>query len=215
MMGAVRAFYKDEARRMVERVNAMTTKTSPVLDALRKEVSRGEFVLKSGRGANWYLDARPVIFGEYGMPAATLMFKRALETFGDFDVVGGPALGGAVLARMADAYGETVAWREAKDHGKPNSIIGNVEGKRLVLLDDVFTTGGTLQRMIRDVVEQGGEIVGIVVLLCRAWVPPEQRMGLDDHRGYCTSERPMVMFERIPFVSLWYPADLDPDLSEG
>jgi orotate phosphoribosyltransferase len=58
--------------------------------------------------------------------------------------------------------------KEAKDHGEGGNMIGaSVRGKRVVILDDVMTSGMAVRMSVDLVHKAGGEVVGVVQLLDR------------------------------------------------
>ena len=94
----------------------------------------------------------------------------------EYDAFAGPVIGadpiiGALLAVSAEAGMEKeglLVRKEAKGHGTKKLVEGNIrEGMRVVILEDVVTTGGSLLKAARAVEEQGGVIAGIFVLVDR------------------------------------------------
>ena len=96
-----------------------------------------------------------------------------------FDVLFGPAYKGipicATVARELEFSGkayENVAYsfnrKEVKDHGEGGTTVGApLKGKRVVVLDDVMTAGTALREAISIIQKQGGNVVGVVLLLTR------------------------------------------------
>jgi orotate phosphoribosyltransferase len=114
---------------------------------------------------------------------------------GKFDVVFGPAYKGIPIAavaamKYASLTGEDVGVafnrKEAKDHGEGGIIIGHPlkkgegdeqEPQRVLLLDDVISTGESKREAVEIVKAQGGEVVGCVIAFDR------QEKGYDDDKG--------------------------------
>ena len=64
--------------------------------------------------------------------------------------------------------------KEAKDHGEGGVMVGApVKGKRVLVLDDVATSGKAIRGAIDNVIREGGEVVGAVLLLDREEVGRE------------------------------------------
>lgn len=97
-----------------------------------------------------------------------------------FDVLFGPAYKGiplcSLVAReLVEVGGEPFGHvsysfnrKEAKDHGEGGSIVGErLEGKRVVIIDDVMTAGTALREAVEIINKQGGNVVGVVLLLTR------------------------------------------------
>src|ERR1700728_2169501 len=96
-----------------------------------------------------------------------------------FDILFGPAYKGiplcaAVVTELAHQGGQfdSVSYsfnrKEAKDHGEGGIIVGApLKGKRVVIIDDVMTAGTALREAVSIIKQQGGTIVGVVLLLTR------------------------------------------------
>jgi orotate phosphoribosyltransferase len=125
----------------------------PALISLVREkaLKFGEFTLASGRSASYYLDCRKVTLDSRG---ARLIAEGMLAQLADDmpDLVGGMAIGadpitGAVvtLAGIRDIRLRGIIIRkEAKQHGTGQFVEGPfVPGERVVLVEDVVTTGGS------------------------------------------------------------------------
>ena len=94
-----------------------------------------------------------------------------------FDVLFGPAYKGIPFASTAAlalfnqhsiSVGFAYDRKEAKDHGEGGSLVGvAVKGKKVVILDDVMTSGKAIRGAIDKVVEAGGQVVGVVQALDR------------------------------------------------
>lgn len=138
----------------------------------------GHFVLKSGRHSDAYLEKFQVLQD----PAATSElcgFWAAVHRDGDgaptVDLVAGPTTGGVILAfETGRQLGTRAIFAEevAADDGRPRREfrrgfqIGRRE--RVLLVDDILTTGGSLLAMIPAVEAAGGEIVECAVLVDRS-----------------------------------------------
>ena len=57
--------------------------------------------------------------------------------------------------------------KEEKNHGEGGKIVGSVEGKKVLILDDVLTAGTALNKSIELVRAMGGEVVSSMVALDR------------------------------------------------
>jgi orotate phosphoribosyltransferase len=124
---------------------------SELFDLLKtKALSRGKFILSSGKESNFYLDARLVTLSAAGAYlTARIMLDMIKDE--DIDAIGGPTLGadpmvGAIasLSHQAGRPINTFIIRKApKPHGKQQQIEGPLlkEGGSVVIIDDVATTG--------------------------------------------------------------------------
>lgn len=142
-------------------------------DALRT----GTFTLASGRTSHYYVDGRKVTLSAEG---AALIGAGVLEQVADLtdvSAIGGLTMGadpivGATLA-VAGARGLS-HWRgflvrkEAKTHGTGRLVEGPLEPPaRVVIVDDVATTGGSSLQAIDAVEALGCMVARVVVVLDR------------------------------------------------
>jgi orotate phosphoribosyltransferase len=139
----------------------------------------GHFLLKSGRHSSAYLEK----FAVLSDPAATSELcsfwagRYGEGSAGDrplVDLVAGPTTGGVILAFETGRQLGTRAIFAEEVHtgGHPRREFRrgfHIEpGERVLLVDDILTTGGSLLAMIPAVEAAGGEIVECVVLVDRS-----------------------------------------------
>lgn len=91
-----------------------------------------------------------------------------LENFGDADFVAGVATGAiAQGAMVADSLGLPYVYVRStpKDHGLENLIEGNLQpGKKVVVVEDLISTGGSSLKAVEAVRAAGCEVVGMVAM---------------------------------------------------
>ncbi|KZO90894.1 orotate phosphoribosyltransferase, partial [Calocera viscosa TUFC12733] len=146
-------------------------------DALRL----GSFVLKGGRFSPSFFNAGDLSSGRSLQPVA-LPYAHVLHDLPPFDVLLGPAYKGIPFDALACMtlymqYGLSVGYpynhKEVKDHGDGGSTVGApLKRKRVVVLDDVMTSGKAVREALALVAREGGQLVGVVELLDR-----ERRAG--------------------------------------
>ncbi|MBU1090794.1 MAG: orotate phosphoribosyltransferase [Candidatus Omnitrophica bacterium] len=141
-----------------------------------KALKKGEFILSSGKKSNYYLDGRIITLTPEG---AYLVASIILELIKDknIDAIGGPALGAdpisgavAVLSHIKKIPIKTfIVRKRAKMHGAGRQIEGpELKSKdRVILVDDVATTGGALLEAVSALKEKGVEIEGAIVIVDR------------------------------------------------
>ena len=137
----------------------------------------GSFTLKSGRISPYFFNA-----GLFDSGRAVLRLGRSyaacIRASGiEFDVLFGPAYKGIPLATtiavaLAEAHGidVPVAYnrKEAKDHGEGGVLVGaGVEGKRVLLVDDVISAGTAVGEAAGLLEASGATLAGVIVGLDR------------------------------------------------
>ena len=135
----------------------------------------GDFTLASGKKASYYLDCRKVTLDSRG---TRLIAEGILELLGEAmpNAVGGMAIGAdpitaAVITlaglREIDLKGFIVR-KEAKQHGKGRAVEGPVTpGDRVVIVEDVVTTGGSSLRAIDQVEQFGLQVERVIAIIDR------------------------------------------------
>ncbi len=128
-----------------------------LLAAMREHAYlEGEFTLRSGKTSKYYLDkyrfeTRPELLEALG---ARLAAKIA-EVEPDAVRIAGPELGAVALAAAASIASRLpflIVRGEAKEYGTANRIEGAFEaGERVVLVEDVVTSGGAAADAVRAV----------------------------------------------------------------
>lgn len=151
-------------------------------DALRtllieRSVETGSFTLTSGRHSSYYIDARATTMSARGLALIGPLGLAAIRDAGwDAAGVGGLTLGADPVAyaiALASAGSPPLinaftVRKEAKGHGRGRLIEGCFEsGSRVVIVEDVITTGGSAIRAADAVRRAGGEIVGVLAVVDR------------------------------------------------
>ena len=137
----------------------------------------GDFTLKSGRKSPYFFNISS--FFELGLinELSSLYVNLIEEENIEFDVIFGPAykgipLAAAVATIMSEITSNPISIcfdrKEEKTHGEGGKLIGSVENKKVLILDDVLTAGTALNQSIDLVREMGGEVVSSVIALDRA-----------------------------------------------
>jgi orotate phosphoribosyltransferase len=137
----------------------------------------GDFTLASGKKATYYLDGKQVTLDSYG---AKLVADGILDLLADNlplpDAIGGMSMGAdpitAAVITMAGVRGQQMSGflvrKEAKGHGTNRFVEGPVNpGQRVVIVEDVVTTGGSSLEAIARVEEFGLVVSGVVAVIDR------------------------------------------------
>jgi orotate phosphoribosyltransferase len=145
-----------------------------LLDRLRDvgALKDGHFLLASGRHSNRYIEK----FDLLRQPRATEEVCRGfVDHFRDagIDVVAGPTTGGIILAfEVGRQLGVAAAYAERKSDGQSGREFRRgttfKSGQRVLLVDDILTTGGSVRETLTALADQPVEVVGIGVLVDRS-----------------------------------------------
>jgi orotate phosphoribosyltransferase len=142
-----------------------------------RSARRGDFTLASGRRSTLYVDARLTTMSPDGLALIGPTALAAIDAAGwQVDAVGGLTLGADPVS-YAVAYASALAGRpvraftvrkEAKQHGTGRLIEGPFRsGDRVVVVEDVITTGGSALRAVEAVRAAGGTVVGVLAVVDR------------------------------------------------
>ena len=158
-----------------------------------KVLKFGDFTLKSGRKSPFFMNAGLYITGSQLMKLGEYYAQAIHNTYGDdFDVLFGPAYKGIPIAvattiAFEKLYGKEVRYcsnrKEAKDHGDVGILLGSPikDGDRVVVVEDVTTSGKSMEETIPIVKAQGDvTIVGLMVSLNRCERGKGDKGALDE-----------------------------------
>lgn len=138
-----------------------------------------EVTLASGRKSNFYFDGKQTTLHARGGLLVGQAFWDEVKKFnGPIDGVGGLTLGADPIATAtsiaAQLEGQAVhafiIRKEPKGHGTGQWLEGRKNlppGSRVVIVEDVTTTGGSSMKAVERAEEEGLEVVGIVTLVDR------------------------------------------------
>jgi len=156
----------------------VTDARSRLIDYITGEaVFHGDFTLTSGKKATYYIDLRKVSLDHRVAPLIGEVMTDIIDRIPNVDAVGGLTMGadpiaaavlhqGAALGRSYDAF---VVRKEPKDHGRGKQVEGpDLEGKRVVVLEDTSTTGGSPLKAAEALEKVGAIVVGVAVVVDRA-----------------------------------------------
>ena len=143
-------------------------------------VVRGKVTLASGLESNFYVDMRRATLHHEAAPLIGHVMLDLLEENGfsvdEADAVGGLTMGAdpvatamlhAAAARGLDLDAFVVR-KAAKDHGMKRQIEGpSVEGKRVVVLEDTSTTGGSPIQAVEALRAAGAQVLAVAVIVDR------------------------------------------------
>ena len=133
-------------------------------------VFHGDFTLTSGKKATYYVDMRRVSLDHRVAPLIGQVMIDLIAEVPDIVAVGGMTMGAdpiaAAILHQGTARGLTydafVVRKEPKDHEGPE-----LEGKRVIVLEDTSTTGGSPLAAIEALEKVGAIIAGVAVVVDR------------------------------------------------
>lgn len=162
---------------IASKLTGMTDVRGALLQQIKdKAVVHGKVTLSSGLEADYYIDLRRVTLDG---AAAPLVGQVLLDLTADldFDAVGGLTMGAdpvatsmlhaaAARGRRLDAF---VVRKAAKAHGMQRQVEGpEIAGRRVLVVEDTSTTGGSPLTAVEAVRAAGAEVVGVATIVDRA-----------------------------------------------
>jgi orotate phosphoribosyltransferase len=144
-----------------------------------KSFTEGEYVLASGGTSDYYLDLKPTLFSPEGANAVgELVLHELQNTWVDY--IGGLAMGAVPLVSaitiLSYQFGCPLPGffvrEKPKDHGTKKLIEGlaegeSLQGRRVIIVDDVTTHGGSAMKAINAARNAGGEVVLVLSVVDR------------------------------------------------
>jgi orotate phosphoribosyltransferase len=136
---------------------------------------KGDFTLASGRKSNYYINGKLSTLDARG---AYLVARTFLAMIGDDvpDAVGGLTLGAdPIIGSMLSLAGLEdlqlkgfIVRKAAKDHGTKVQVEGPLSGgEKVVIVEDVVTTGGSSMKAVKAVEEMGCKVTRVLAIVDR------------------------------------------------
>lgn len=144
-----------------------------------RSFGRGEITLASGRKSDFYFNLKPTMLDPEG---AALLAELTFDALRDdnLDYVGGLEMGAVPLAgaiaQLSWLKNHPIAAffvrKKPKEHGARLAVEGlakgeTLQGKRVVIVEDVTTTGGSAIKALDAVRDAGGEVVLVYTMIDR------------------------------------------------
>jgi orotate phosphoribosyltransferase len=145
----------------------------------QRSFGRGEITLASGRKSDFYFNLKPTMLDPEG---AALLAELTYDALSDdrLDYVGGLEMGAVPLAGAiaqlswikGQPIGAFFVRKKPKQHGARLAIEGlakdeSLKGKRVVIVEDVTTTGGSALKAVEAVRDAGGEVALVLTMVDR------------------------------------------------
>ena len=155
----------------------MTDARTQLIEFIKADaVFHGDFTLTSGKKATYYVDMRRVSLDHRVAPLIGQVMVDLISEIPDVSAVGGLTMGADPIASavmhqgiaMGHSYDSFVVRKEPKDHGRGRQVEGpDLEGKRVIVLEDTSTTGGSPLKAIEALLKVGAVIAGVAVVVDR------------------------------------------------
>ncbi|ACS34402.1 orotate phosphoribosyltransferase [Thermococcus gammatolerans] len=132
----------------------------------------GHFVLSSGKESDYYINVKKVVTDPDALELMAGLIAGLVQRVGiDFDRVAGPELGAVPIATavsLKTGKPLVIVRKKPKGYGTGSQIEGDVkEGDRILLVEDVTTTGGSVLRAAEVLESLGARIAAIAVVVDR------------------------------------------------
>ncbi|MCA9629019.1 MAG: orotate phosphoribosyltransferase [Myxococcales bacterium] len=157
----------------------MSHRRQRLLELLReRSFARKKVILASGRESDFFIDCKQTVLTAEGHALVGELMFDLLSELPECDAVGGVELGGCPLASAVSLVSHQrgrdlpalYIRKQRKDHGSAKMVEGDKAlkpGLRVVMLEDVVTTGGSSLRAVETLRAEGAEVVGIAALVDR------------------------------------------------
>lgn len=158
-----------------------------------RSFGRGKITLASGRESDFYFNLKPTMLDAEG---AALLAELTLDALqGEkVDYVGGLEMGAVpiagAIAQLSYLRGKPIpaffVRKKPKEHGAKLTVEGlakneSIAGKRVVVVEDVTTTGGSAMKAVEVLREAGADIAFVLTMVDREEGAAEtfKQAGLD------------------------------------
>lgn len=135
-----------------------------------KAVKIGEFTLASGKKSDFYIDCRKVTLDPSGAKLIGKIILQKIKSL-NADAVGGLTLGADPIVGALITLGNIpgfIVRKQEKEHGTKQKIEGLIEpGWKVVIVEDVATTGSSALQAIQAVESIGAKVVKIIAIVDR------------------------------------------------
>ncbi|MEO8888503.1 MAG: orotate phosphoribosyltransferase [Jatrophihabitantaceae bacterium] len=152
-------------------------------------VVHGRVTLSSGLEADYYIDLRRITLHRQAAPLVGRVMREVTAGW-DYDAVGGLTLGadpvaGAMMHASGGAVDAFVVRKSGKAHGMQQRVEGpSISGRRVVVVEDVSTTGGSPLSGVEGARDAGADVVGVALIVDRGGRAAIEAAGLPFRAAY-------------------------------
>ena len=176
-------------------VRTVVTSPTSIRDELKeilksRSVLRGDYTLASRESSNVYIDVKIAALDPEGANLISEIFLEKIKKedsvtgVGCALSVGGTPLVGAIVSKSRGTGRQLrgfVVREERKTHGTGKIVEGeSAKGARVVMVEDVINTGGSLMKAIGRLEEEGAEVYGVFCVVDRG----EETEKVFEEKGY-------------------------------
>lgn len=155
-----------------ETKNELETQKQELIAALKAcgAIRYGDFTLASGKKSKYYIDIKKASTDPKTLKLIARQAAIRIKQM-DVNIVAGVELGGVPLATAASIETELpllIVRKAIKDYGTKSRFVGDIEPEdRLVMLEDVTTSGGSVRNAIEVVRETGASVKYVISVVDR------------------------------------------------
>ncbi|MFZ3199552.1 MAG: orotate phosphoribosyltransferase [Candidatus Acidiferrales bacterium] len=169
-----------------------------------KSLVRGEITLSSGKKSDYYLDCKLTTLHPEGALLTGYCVLELLDEMGvKPDAIGGLSMGADPIVSATIVVSEIekkplpgfLVRKEAKKHGRQKQIEGldAPRGKKVVIVDEVCTTGGSTLEAIEAAEREGCEVIAVISLVDREEGGSEKLRAKYNYRSIFTARELLAM----------------------
>ena len=144
-----------------------------ILKKIGAVITDSHFVYTSGKHGSVYINKDALYPHTAETSRVGEMFAQKYKEM-DIDVVAGPALGGIILSQwtafhLSQLKGKEIlgVYTEKTQQIFTRGYDKHVKGKKVLVIEDLTTTGGSVRKVVDSVKAAGGEVVAVCVMVNR------------------------------------------------
>lgn len=156
-------------------------------------VVHGKVILSSGKEADYYIDLRRITLHRVAGPLVGRVLRDVTADW-SYEAAGGLTLGAdpvgtAIMHASRGAVDSFVVRKTEKAHGMQQRVEGpSVSGRRVLVVEDVSTTGGSPLTAVAALREAGAEVVGVATIVDRGARAAIEAEGLEYRSAYTLAD---------------------------
>ncbi|MDD3284936.1 MAG: phosphoribosyltransferase family protein [Patescibacteria group bacterium] len=182
-------------------------------------ILQGHFRLNSGRHSEWYVNKDALIMTDTELKKLIDIIVHKFSSLGfcNFDIIAGPAMGGAILAKVLamafsknsgieifSVYTEKDSDSMALKRGYEKAVIG----KKIFVIEDIITTGSSVSKTIDAIRKANGNVVCVCCIADRSHGKvTAETLGVPQFVSLCEIDIETWEEKSCPFCAQGIPID--------